>query len=77
MPTHLTTAPNLVLFPAYTGPVALVTVREVAPDENGRFCAQCGYGRDGGLDPHLDSARVVWLHHECRRFWLREHVTSQ
>jgi hypothetical protein len=70
-------APSIVPFPTHLGALARVTVREVAPDEHGRFCAQCGYGRDGGLDPHLDGARVVWLHQECRRFWLREYATSQ
>jgi hypothetical protein len=69
--------PNIVPFPTYRGALGRVVVREVAPDEHGRFCVQCGYGRDGGLDPHLDGARVVWLHAQCRGYWLRERATSQ
>jgi hypothetical protein len=75
--TKLGQTAGAVTLPTYIGPAALVTMREVAPDEQGRFCAQCGYGRGGGLDPHLDGARVVWLHAQCWPFWLRERATSQ
>jgi hypothetical protein len=67
---------TIVPFPTYLGALARVAVREVAPDEQGRFCAQCGDGRAGDLEPFPDVARVVWLHQVCRRFWLRERATS-
>lgn len=35
-------------------------------------CAQCGGPPDGKEEPVRHGDALVWLHPECRRFWLRE-----
>jgi N6-adenosine-specific RNA methylase IME4 len=36
-------------------------------------CAQCHGEPDAKEEPLRHGNRLVWLHKECRRFWLREH----
>lgn len=77
--TNLGQVAGAVTLPAYIGSAAKVIAREVVPDDNGRYCAQCGYGRGGGLEVHRhpDGGRIIWLHSLCWPYWLREQSSPQ
>jgi hypothetical protein len=40
------------------------------------MCAQCQGRPDGREQPYPHRGALVWLHPECRRFWLRENPTA-
>jgi hypothetical protein len=44
---------------------------------SGRTCAQCRLGDDGELEPERGGDRLVWLHRECRRFWVKERAPTR
>jgi putative DNA primase/helicase len=54
------------------GPPA-VPQSEITRESRERVCAQCGSSDERGLLRNGE----VWLHVECKRFWLREQVTSR
>ena len=41
--------------------------------EANRVCLQCRGRPDGKEEPYRHGDALVWLHPECRRYWLREH----
>jgi hypothetical protein len=57
--------------PSLLPPVSLSNTP--TPPTGPEVCAQCGVAEPGPLLDCLVTEGVVRLHHECRRFWLREH----
>ena len=41
--------------------------------EAGKRCAQCRGRPDGKEQQYQQRGRIVWLHRECRPYWLKEH----
>ena len=55
----------------YSEVVDVADVAELAGDERGRVCAQCG--ADAPTVMVKNGAGEVWVHPECRKFWLMDH----